>query len=291
MVPNNSRSEVLPLAVTCSRLKERASLPRLLHMRLGPCLRQLGAVGGDPNVLRAFAAHFVETPDDKNLHEEVGFGRFAERYDAFLDCASNEATILYRDEIERGQMISLPFPLVSEVVDGRRVSLTWTIAFSAPTDPKNPVDYTLSGLEASFRPTPRRSTSEIERRRQPRCQCGDGTGSCFQLLEAGYTVSSLPKTAGAHRFRHETLRRKEDGKWETILRQSTAKNYSSLLRPQVTVVYLAREEGEFAPAPPLNFAMLLTMRTAAGVDLYDAVRSRFQVLTPLRARLPLRLST
>lgn len=253
---------------------------------------QLGTVGANANVLRAFAAHCVETPDDKDLHEEVGFGRFVERYDDALDCAPNEATILYRDEIERGQMISLPFPLVQEVVDGRRVALTWTIAFSAPTDPKDPVDYTLSGLEASFRPHAEIfSFRNRETNHTQTVNVGTEPGTVTELLEAGYTVSSLPKTTTPHRFRHETLRRKEDGKWETILRQTTSKNFSSLLRPQVTVVYLAREDGEFASAPPLSFAMLLTMQTASGVDLYDAVRARFQVLTPLRARLPLRLST
>ncbi len=258
---------------------------------LGALSAQLGAVGGDTSVLRAFAAHCVEPPDQKDLHEEVGFGRFAERYDGFLDCAPNEATILYRDEIERGQMISLPFPLVREVIEGRRVSLTWTIAFSAPTDPKDPVDYTLSGLEASFRPHAETfSFRHRETNHSQTVNVGAEPDVVSQLLEAGYTISSLPKAASAHRFRHETLRRKEDGKWETILRQTATKNYSSLLRPQVTIVYLAREEGNFVAAPPLDFAMLLTMRTAAGVDLYDAVRSRFQVLTPLRARLPLRIS-
>lgn len=265
--------------------------PSVSHS-LGALSAQLGPVGADPSVLRAFAAHCVEAPDIDGLHEEVGFGRFAERYDDVLECAPNEATILYRDEIERGQMISLPFPLVQEVVAGKRVTLTWTIAFCAPTDPKDPVDYTLSGLDASFRPHAEIfSFRNRETNESRRVNVGTEPDTVTELLEAGYTVSSLPMTASTHRFRHESLKRTEDGKWETVMRQTTRKNYSSLLRPQVTVVYLAREEGDFAAAPPLRFSMLLTMSTASGIDLYDAVRSRYQVLTPLRARLPLRLST
>jgi len=259
---------------------------------LGALAAQLGGLGTDPSVLRAFAAHCAEPPVEDELHDEVGFGRLLERYDDVLDCDPNEATIFYRDEIERGQLISLPFPLVDDVVAGRTVSMSWTIAFSAPTDPRDPVEYTQAGLEASFRPHAQTFTfTNRETSRSKVVNVGAERELASELLGNGYTASPLPKTGQAQRWRHETLRRKEDGKWETMLRATARKRASSLFRPQVTVVYLARQAGDLVSAGPLEFTMLLTMHAPADVPLYDAVRSRYQVLIPLRAQLPLRLQT
>jgi hypothetical protein len=254
---------------------------------------QLGTVGTDPSVLRAFAAHGAEQHAE-GLHDEVGFGRLLERYDGVLDCAPNEATILYRDEIARGQMLSLPFPLPEQVVAGRMVTLTWTIAFAAPTDPKDPVDYTKAGIEASFRPHAETFTfTHPETKHSQTVNLAANAREATDLMGQGYVPSSLPKTAQHGRYRHETLRRKEDGKWESLLRAGVRKRATSLLRPQATIVYLAREDGDrLAAAPPLGFAMLLTMRAGnRDLPLYDAVRASYQVLQPLRAQLPLRLQT
>jgi len=66
---------------------------------------------------------------------------------------------------------------------------------------------------------------------------------------------------------------------------------SSLFDPQVTVNYLAREDGRLTAAPPLPFTMLVSMRAPQGVDLYDATRQNYPMLVPLAARLPLRVRT
>jgi Subtilase family len=251
---------------------------------------QLGAVGEDPSVLRVFAAHFAEAPEGDPLHEEVGFGRFAERYDLALDCAANEATVLYCDEIERGQLLSLPFPLAEDVVRGRRVEFSWSIAFAAPTDPKDSAEYTQACLETRFRP--HSETFTFTHRKTKKIKVANVVTEkerVAQLIGEGYSASSLPRADRVKQWRHETLRRQEDGKWETMHRASAGKLASSLLRPHATVLYLAREDGGLTSAPPLQFAMLLTMRTTTGVPLYDAVRSRFQVLRPLQTQIPLRI--
>ena len=116
--------------------------------RLGPQLTT-------PDLLRAFALHFAEAPNGQPI-EEVGFGRLLERYDERWNCQANEATVLYRDTIERDQVISLPFPLVGDVVAGRTVDLRWTLVFTAPIDPTDAVDYTQAGLAVAFRPHARR---------------------------------------------------------------------------------------------------------------------------------------
>jgi hypothetical protein len=253
---------------------------------------QLGPATAEPSVLRAFAAHFAEPPDRDDLHAEVGFGRLLERYDGTLECKPNEVTILYRDEIERGEMRSLPFPLVSKEIGNHMVDLRWTIAFATPTDPKDSADYTQAGLEMAFRPHFQvRTWSKRDTRRSGSINIVTERQEAASLISEGFSISTIPKASTAKRWRHETLRRQEDGKWETIHRASTRKRASSLYRPQVTALYLAREEGDLVEAEPLRFAMLLSMGTVDGVPLYDSVRTAYPILDPLRPHLPLRVTT
>jgi hypothetical protein len=254
-----------------------------LAARLGPQLTS-------PDLLRAFALHFAEPPNSQPI-DEVGFGRLLERYDERWNCQANEATVLYRDTIERDQVISLPFPLVGDVVAGRTVELRWTLAFTAPTDPTDAVDYTQAGLEVTFRPHARRfSFRDPVTNRSVELDIQDDRQDALDRLSAGALISALPATRSTDRHRNEALQR-EEGKWETALHYSKRMRASSLFDPQVTVNYLAREDGRLATAPALPFTMLVSMRAPQGVELYDAIRQRYQVLVPLVARLPLQVRT
>lgn len=263
--------------------------PTLVH-GLGGLAATLGQVGQDPRLLRAFAVHCAEAASPLDP-EGSGFGRFPERFDDLLECPPNEATILYRDSITRGEAISLPFPLVEDVIAGRTVSLRWTIALSVPTDPRNPVEYTQAGIEASFRPHASRfSFYNRETKDTQVVNVVEDADEAARLMGDGYSFSALPATRQPHRHRHEARRRRDEGKWETILREEARMRASSLRQPQLTATYLAREEGGLlVEAPPLEFAMLLTMRAPKGADLYGAVRANYRQLTPLRTELPLRL--
>lgn len=254
-----------------------------LAARLGPALTS-------PDVLRGFALHFAEAPTTQPV-TEVGAGRLAERYDEHWNCEANEATILYRDSIERDQVISLPFPLVGHAVAGRTIDLSWTLVFTAPTDPTDAVDYTQAGLEVAFRPHGRRYIfRDPSTGKSVELDVQEQAEKARQQLAAGALPSVLPATKPTERRRNEALQR-EEGKWETALHFSKRMRASSLHEPQLTVNYLAREDGQLAAAPPLTFAMLVSLKAPKGVDLYAAVRQRYPVLTPLTARLPLRVRT
>jgi hypothetical protein len=201
-----------------------------LAARLGPALTS-------PDVLRAFALHFAEPPISQPV-TEVGAGRLAERYDEHWNCEANEATILYRDSIERDQVISLPFPLVGDAVAGRTIDLSWTLVFTAPTDPTDAVDYTQAGLEVAFRPHGQRYIfrspamgKSVELNVQEQAE------EVRQQLAAGALPSVLPATKPTERRRNEALQR-EEGKWETALHFSKRMRASSLHEPQVTVNYV-----------------------------------------------------
>jgi hypothetical protein len=263
--------------------------PLAMHGIIGLAAR-LGPQRTSPDVLRAFALHFAEAPNRQPV-EEVGFGRLLERYDERWNCQPNEATVLYRDTIERDQVISLPFPLVADAVAGHTVELTWTLVFTAPTDPTDAVDYTQAGLEVAFRPHARRySFRDPATDRTVELDIRNDGDKALERLRAGAIISALPVTKSTDRHRNEALQR-EEGKWETALHYSKRMRASSLFEPQLTINYLARENGRLAAAPPLPFAMLVSMRAPQDVNLYDAIRQHYQVLVPLTARIPLRVRT
>jgi Subtilase family len=262
--------------------------PSVVH-GLASLSATLGRQGADPRLLRAFAVHCAEPPSPFDP-EGSGFGRLPERFDELLECSPNEATVLYRDTISRGEAVSLPFPLVSSVIDGKTVTLRWTIALSVPTDPRNPVEYTQAGLEVAFRPHAQRIVfTNRKTKRSKTVNVAEDAEEARRLISEGYEFSNLPATRSPKQRRHESRRRRDEAKWETMLHVSQKMRASSLFKPQLTASYLAREEGVLVDAPPLEFVMLLTIGAPKGVDLYDAIRVNYPQLTPLRTELPLRL--
>jgi hypothetical protein len=164
-----------------------------------------------------------------------------------------------------------------------------TPVFSAPTDPTDAVDYTQAGLEVAFRPHTRRySFRDRATNRSVQLDIQEDAEEALQRHCEGAIISALPVTKATDRHRNEALQREED-KWKTALHYSKRMRASGLFDPQVTVNYLARENGRLVAAPALPFTMLLSMRAPQGVQLYYAIRQRYQALVPLAARIPLRV--
>ncbi|MBS1871558.1 MAG: S8 family peptidase [Actinobacteria bacterium] len=255
---------------------------------LSGLVARLGSGAATPEVLRAFAIHFAHSDGDARC-EEIGFGRLLERYDEAWECPEHEVTVLYRDTINRDEVVALPFPLPSDAVKGKTVDLRWTLAFTAPTDPTDAVDYTQAGLEVAFRPHAQRyNFRDPKTQKSVELDVQKQGAEVVRQLRAGAIPSALPATKSPTRRRNEAYLR-EEGKWETALHYTKHMRASSLFEPRITVNYLAREGGALTSATPLEYAMLLSIRAPRGVRLYEAVRQSYSVLAPLTAQIPLRL--
>jgi hypothetical protein len=254
----------------------------------------LGEARATLDNLRAFAVHFAEPGGDATGLDEVGYGRFPERYDSLWQRGPEEVTVLYEDTIDRTESVSLPFPIPMQVVQGRTVELRWTLTYTTPTDPTDPVDYAKCGLEMAFRPHARRyrfSDPRTGRSITLNLSNDDDAKRAVELLRLGSQPSSAPVTRASNRVRHEALLR-EEGKWETIVRASTRMRASGLFEPQLTINYLARDNGALVSvADALKYTLLLTIRAPLGVQLYNATRQQYRVLDPLIAQIPLRVRT
>lgn len=263
--------------------------------------RGLGELAGllqertSPALLRACAVHFAERPRGKAStvaglrSHEVGYGRFAETYLPHLSCPPETATVLYEDSLRRGESVTVRVPLPDDALDAvpsRRVDVRWTLAFIAPLEPNNPVEYARRGIEIYFRPHAEKFNMSLDghepilvnRRVDPKL---------YDFLVAqGRVPSDRPATRAKSGYAPENERR-EDGKWETILRGDDRIQADGLYRPAFDLHLLSRDHGALVnEADDLPYVMLVTVTAPRGIPLYDRVRAGAPVLTPLMLSLP-----
>jgi hypothetical protein len=192
-------------------------------------------------------------------------------------------------------MLRLPLPddLLVEL-DKRYVRLRWTLAFTAPVDPADTVDYGQAGVTAYFRPHAERFSLNLDGR--PPITVNRSAEPDFYnwlVREENRVPSDRPVTRSLKDYAPETERR-ADGKWETIVRIDDRMQATSLYRPAFDMHLLTRASGRLTPAnapDDLDYSLLVTVACPAGVELYDAVRAGAPVLTPLSVYAPVRVQT
>lgn len=244
------------------------------------------------SVLRAFVTHFAERPrHHRKLREEVGYGRQPLSFDGVLDCAPNEAHVLYADEIERGDLLGYQVPVVEAVASN--INLQLTIAYSSPVDPTQPTEYTSASLELVMRPHHRIHSFRPPKESTEKNRTLDiGGDEARTLLAQGWTPSQEPvtKTLTAARGATEAQLR-DSGKWETVRHYRVTLKAGEVELPRLELSYVARRSGALDNSPTkVPFAILLSVIDDSGSsDVYDTVRARFTALRPVqRARSRLR---
>lgn len=237
------------------------------------------------HTLRALAVHHADRPNDTDLIDDVGFGRLQHDYDDVLNPPANVATVIYQDRIKRFDDIWMPLPVPTGFMKGD-VELRWTISFLAPIDAANLADYTGAAIEVQFRPHTHKRT--LRKDGQTREIDYVANRSQFtSLVNDGWEFSDQPSTNSHPPYRHESVQR-EEGKWETTFSYRKRMRATSLHQPALTINYLARQDGMLAKAAiPLDYCLVATVVARKDLDLQDAVRSQFKLLTPLTARIDL----
>lgn len=242
--------------------------------------------------LRAFAVHFAGShPAD---HADVGYGRFLADYMDALECRHDEVTVLYQASIRRGEVRAYQLP-VPEQLDRGNVNVRWTVGFSSPTDPAEAVEYTKIGLESTLRPhaalysfrDPQDAATfvKVDILNEP-SRVGD-------LIKAGWKQSQNPVTRSSRSPRAGEAVRRDEGKWETLWRSEDSLRATSLWRPRLDISQVAREAGGLAgdSAPAVDFALIVTVRSRAGLPVYAQALAEFPVLMELPLTTQVRLQT
>lgn len=234
------------------------------------------------NLARGLAAHFADGSSADAL-VELGYGRLPNDYVPLLECSEGEITVVIRDSIARGTTRSYPLPYPRAGVRGI-VEARWTASFTSPTDPQDPVEYTLAGLDLLFRP--HRTRYQLDKKGEKSVKVDIRDAAQLQpLLGAGYVLGQNPLPRPLKPIRSEqTLR--DEGKWETVVRHGDSMRSESLFLPELLVSYLERSEGQLVPsqaAQALDFTLVISVVSRRTTDLYEQVLAdaRFGVLAPL----------
>ncbi|MGH3916799.1 MAG: S8 family peptidase [Pseudonocardiaceae bacterium] len=253
----------------------------------------------NPSVLRAFAAHFAERHrTHKKLQDELGYGRLPLNFASHLDCAPNEAHVLYVDEIKRGELIGYKVPIPS---GAGAVEVRITLAYASPVESSQPTEYTHAAhaaLELAFRPH-----SRIYNLRPPKGEEGRpvtldiSSPEALSLLSAGWQVGQEPVTVGlgsSGKVPEHHLR--DSGKWETVRHSRISLKVGGSFDPRLEISYVARRAGAIDnSATKVPFALLISVideDESGATDLYDRIAAQYAALRPVqRARGRLRLGT
>jgi len=206
--------------------------------------------------LRALLIHRAEPGGHRTT--EVGWGRFPQSPEDLLTCADGEATILYQGHLSAGGVmrIGLPIPAVPL---GVKLRITATFCFASAVDPADPVNYTRHGITIAFRP---RGAGSVE-----------------------------PFFSSASQGNEQDLRR-DAHKWETVLHRTQVYPAEQLLDACFDVDHGAREHGlrvDNKDVPPLPYVLVATIASDKGEPVYQAVRQKFSMLTPISLRDRVRL--
>lgn len=215
--------------------------------------------------LKALLIHHTETAP-RIRRDEIGWGRFREDCMQILECSPNSATVIFKGFLAKGEFRRCPVPFPDVVLPGR-VRIKATFCINAQTDPEHTINYTRAGMGVTFRPL---------------FGLGDTTTTEFFGIGSQYKASERELRDAAH-------------KWETVQhRNREFADASALAGPVFDVEYHARETGRSVPKeslPDLEFALVITVTADEVPDLYDLIRNKYPVLTPVQLRADVHIST
>ena len=249
-------------------------------------LGTLGRARATPATLRAFPVHFAKRRPRSQSTDHVGYGRFPDAYLSLLGCSPEEVTVLYEDVVERGDVASLRLPVPEGLPPDARVWVHFTLCYTCPVDPADPMGYTRAGFECKLRP---HSNRYVLRRLETREELAtvmvpDGTEPPDEWEGQPVKASARPRTVSLGAVQGTEQWRRREGKWDTTVVKRFSKPANELHRPELELAHLGRSMGGLVPPsrrPALPYTLLATMRTLPGVPLYRLVEAQFPMLIPV----------
>jgi len=228
-----------------------------------PAALRLGALTrahfGDvltPLGIKALLVHGAQHND--HPRDEVGWGRIPEDILNLMTCTDGEVHVLYQDVLTAKRWMRAPIPMPEDLAG--MIEIAATICYATETDPQDPINYTRSGLEVSFRP----KAGKLSRKDQVHAD----TKPFFSMKLFGSTEHEL---------------RAEAHKWETTMHNFVRLRAASIKDPVLDIHYVAREEGhDTTSAAKIPYALVITVRAPKIKDLFERTLKRYPVLQQLR---------
>lgn len=241
-----------------------------------------------PEAQRALLIHSTKKIK-RAKKEQVGYGRMADSVDEVLACSPTRVSVLYQGNLSPRDSWKLPFLLPQDFDGNGQVKLSWTVVFSPEVDLGSPEEYSLGGLDLTFRPHSdvydftEPKTGEDRKQERVRVNILKQPIRVHQLEALGWKRSTLPASDKRSAGKKEQYLREVDGKWETVVRGVRGKQPGGLSEPMLTLVVLGRRSWDKKDSQlKARYAAVLTVEAPNyDGDLYKAVLRSFPKLQTL----------
>lgn len=104
-----------------------------------------------PQTTKALIVHHAK-PFERLDHRRYGWGAITDTPEQIMECARNEVKVLYNGVLDLTRWIRLRLPFPNDLSYDGRVLFEWTFIYACDVRIETPDDYTLAGMEVTFRP-------------------------------------------------------------------------------------------------------------------------------------------
>lgn len=236
---------------------------------------------GSPLIARTLLVHSAKHPqNDADCY--MGYGIASDNVDEILSCEDGSVTTLFEGKIAPSKYIKLPLPYVKIPGFNGKVEITYTIAMATEVDASKTEDYTLSCIEDTFYPHDEKYKITFK-------QNGKTTTKTVNIVndqeliseyeEAGWKISGQPIISSEYSNKYKTeTERKENFKWDTILKRSRKKRNSSLKNPYLVLHAMERFNSN---VDFVYYAVAVTLKYInCEEDVYDITLKSYNRLEP-----------
>ncbi|MGL5489594.1 MAG: S8 family peptidase [Shewanella sp.] len=220
-----------------------------------------------PATLRAMLIHNTERANDK---KECGWGRINDEVNDYIHCDDERVTVIYQGVLTKSAGVRAAIPCPDALKNTRtKVDLVATLCFYTDVDTNHPVSYSRAGIEVTFRPHSEKFVINKE------------TGEPNREA-ATKTLFNKKNIVGNDKYHRHNAHN-----WETCYKVEDTFYSSSLNDPCFDIKYLTRDEGhalsskEMRSLPRLAYSLVVTLSVRKSCGLYEAIRTKYDLLQPI----------
>lgn len=213
---------------------------------------------------------------------ESGFGFFNSSEEEVLNCTgTNEVVIVYKGEIKPGKYVKLDIPL-PKITNKGTIEITSVLSMASSVSSLDSDFYTNNSIEDFFYPNSNKYSFTKEHvKKVEKLHLIKDEEKIKELILLGYKKSDFPQT-DSNKFKKPEQERRKDFVWDTVTKRQHNKRTDSIESPFFILHGQGRTE-KHSDNIKYALAVKIKIKNYDGL-LYDDIRNKFPVLTPLKLR-------
>ena len=268
----------------CERQGTSFACPNLVR-KIGKMMLLSGQV--TPQLARALIIHKAQRRLEVEDERMIGNGLLQQDAEDILQCTDKAVDFYYQGKIRAGSSLHVPIFVPNLNGYNGNVQITWTIVTVSSTNIGDCSAYTNNCLLEIFYPNKYkyRFSKWVDGNEKTviiDTSSAIGQSEATRLQREGYKISTMPVSKPPKMFHTEKELKKQDLKWDTVVKYSTTMRGSSLKDPAVVLQSIGREDGE---NEDLAYYMVVTVSIPKYPDdLYLDTCAQYQLLESIQIR-------